>query len=1758
MRHLHASEVALANGLHPDHLNLSSRSCRLGLAAVGQLASPFQGAWVMANAIRDMHAAGIVTGPVKNPLEVLQEHARSLLQQRDQLLGVTQHTEPMQRLACAIDLWGHPEAAKRLQQMEFRSTGTESTSPSLQIAYVPKPVKTMPKVDTAQPTDMPTGEHPPMSFQAKPQWTPVPEGPSQVPPVEPQEDKIASPDSHQSKPWSTTQSPVGNLESDSVPVPPTWYHSQHQHAAYRRHTHQYQLTAHMTSASNETALATAKSFPIEPQLTTANSDSVSTGPSEPTASHVSPMKICTQPPAESDNNPHAANPPMFLQAMPQQFPTVAGPTQVSPEKHVEQAMQASVTTDAALASVQADRQQREAAAVECRISKATDQAYQQFQPLQTPATAEHCREEATKHCTASVTHQQQAQMSQQPIGNPPMCFQAMPQPTTVAVGPSLITPPARAQSPMKHISGAKVPPTKEQPDHHDSLQAPSQPPRSARPSCRPDILPLKTAKQAIPAIDDSASTQQITPDRGNQSSLMNFIPASSSGKHAGLNMENQPVLNGSGAKSAERAHPDQTELAFEAELRSKCQELESHFDQPDFRKGAVPGFSTKRKSDQDHTIDKRCKSENASMPHRPWDKPVIHHNCEHKPVGSDASYDRLNEAHHNTPVIPLHDDHQPGTEESNEVTRPDTTTEMNVTTMGIHDCQEPLPVERAEVFILTNGTIPQPVQVPFGHTAGQLVSAQAKLEGQEITDVAIFTTMDSPVPLSTIAVPGAIYAIHPVDRPRTLTCQAQHPVDQCRIPILKDDSRENLLWQQAGWVAVDEMKFYMQMAANSYPGHFQAPIVLPKTASAEQKAQCVVDLLTHAARINEAVYAPVLTEAHWFPIAAISHETGKFSFHAPPAEAARFREALFESLGDVGIEILPSPLPTLFAADCGFQTVGWMLSQACGDAQSHVVDDFQAAHWRHLFHRQLEAAGLHKVMHRHPLQVGGMSTATEKLTKLVIDHGVAQARSQECVDHIMNTLGHATIQKVLSSPNPWTDLKARTSMCKPPIRIVLVEELKSMLRRKMQTHDPVGRKASKVKHKQNAPDFRLKADQIEVPHGVFKQQDGIEIGQLQQSQIKSSSCGVLVTNIEEALPYFALQQPLSTEDIGLLVLDHQDSRLPPHHTIVKVPSICKATGEPLIATAALLQIGGKSVSRNMPAEAVHIQETPHVVIRIALYKDQLQVPWDTVCKGPVRQAMDMPGLRHLTQSDILDVWDRQFLSESMQKAEPANAALFLVNVRLAKEDITEILAQSGVAGCYFEPRTQDGRHPVASSQVIWLPKKSYAEAVICQQATKVPCQLVRSGNRYGIRVANEHAEQTHMTHRPEVVYLNGNAIMKFRVGPIPFGSSKQSIANLFRKWGWQARPLTPAGATRDKSGLQWIVQSTTNPDHWIYQTNTGDILITPEQSPSPVQPAKQAIIASDKTLQSLVRPDQQQLMSKQGDDPWLHQDPWKATSSTALIPQQLQTMETNMEKRLLQKLQEDDRMDVDTDKRVTELEVQVKEEDKKEENKTLAQRVAAKKETLDERVKVPGVQEVDISSDNMSISEGQSSSEDSMDCRDSRDKQKGRGQTSKLEFGPSKLEVVREETTKKAAAPKKAAEKKAATKKDAAEKKAATKKAAAKNASAASSSSSSSTAPAPNATTSLDQREPAAPQPLAQRGALKPEIAIDHHNVLEVHGQMYPASIRSLDMLRELGYKANMPEGQPYCHRYLSAAINRFLVDEKMLKKKQWQPKKET
>eukprot|EP00435_Cladocopium_sp_Y103_P009781 s4170_g2.t1 len=715
-----------------------------------------------------------------------------------------------------------------------------------------------------------------------------------------------------------------------------------------------------------------------------------------------------------------------------------------------------------------------------------------------------------------------------------------------------------------------------------------------------------------------------------------------------------------------------------------------------------------------------------------------------------------------------------------------------------------------EVFIISDDSLPRPFWVTSGSTMGQLAVAFGKYVQQTEpgTHVSVTTAVGSFLPLSSPVYAGAIVKIMKLDTEQKYQCKAHLPDVAQVVPSFGKCTREQMLWQQQGFVAIDEMDFYVR-SCEAYPIIIHEPLQLTdETDSRIQLCQFLLNMMRSAVQKGMPSAVPILYQGHWFPVGVSSTQT-RPTLLTTPMQAAALRQWLIEGFGSDQIDI-----------------------------------------------------------------------------------------------------------------QAWKDLKARASMCTPPIRIVHSDELQELIKQKVIDGKPVGRKQNKTKHKSTAPELRLKAEQISVPPSVFRQQNGEELTQIEMSQVGSTSKGIIIANITEAVPYFALRAPISSEGVGLLVLDHADPRIPDDATFIKVPALCNITKEPLITTAALIQLGQQQVMRNLPTECIEVHETPHVVVRAAIYRDQVPGSWEDFCKKPVRMMLDMKPFQDIPSQDILDIWDRQFLNEALRKEDPKTASIFMVNARIHKDHAANLVKQSGFQGCFFELRSKDGRRPHESQQVIWLPKQSFAEASVALQTNRSPCTLARSGNRYGLRVDHEHAESTHFQHRPEVIFLQGQ-LRKFKVGPLPFGSSKASIAALFRKWSWQARPLSPAGPARDKSGMTWIVQSAENPANWIYQVSHGDVLISPLEPESVQNPVQPAVIASDRTIQTLQKMDQPKAAAASSDstDPWQHYDPWKKQHPPELPPHQFAMLKSALEKQVIPKQRtEDDKMQTDVDHRVSELE----------------------------------------------------------------------------------------------------------------------------------------------------------------------------------------------------------------------------------------------
>ena len=294
-------------------------------------------------------------------------------------------------------------------------------------------------------------------------------------------------------------------------------------------------------------------------------------------------------------------------------------------------------------------------------------------------------------------------------------------------------------------------------------------------------------------------------------------------------------------------------------------------------------------------------------------------------------------------------------------------------------------------------------------------------------------------------------------------------------------------------------------------------------------------------------------------------------------------------------------------------------------------------------------------------------------------------------------------------------------------------------------------------------------------------------------------------NIQEALPpFFNIKEVISSEGIGLLVLDHTDPRLP-NHEIVRFPATCAGTQEPMLMTAALVQLGKKRVERQVPETKHRIEEVATVVIRASVYKDEyVASQWDAFCKSPVKHLFELEEFGG-GGSSIIDVWDRQYLTKAFKKCKPQVSEIFIVTVRMTDAEGTQVINSGGQKGVYYEPRSASGRETHGDFGVVWLPKKSHGEVWIAKTTSPRPTWLARNGDRYGLRTALTDIETIHRLHRPEIAYLNNMQVQQYRVGPLPFGTTRQSLQQAIKNWGWSGRPGQPQGQTPDHAGVVWSV-----------------------------------------------------------------------------------------------------------------------------------------------------------------------------------------------------------------------------------------------------------------------------------------------------------------------------------------------------------------
>ena len=536
--------------------------------------------------------------------------------------------------------------------------------------------------------------------------------------------------------------------------------------------------------------------------------------------------------------------------------------------------------------------------------------------------------------------------------------------------------------------------------------------------------------------------------------------------------------------------------------------------------------------------------------------------------------------------------------------------------------------------------------------------------------------------------------------------------------------------------------------------------------------------------------------------------------------------------------------------------------------------------WRGLFEHHLRTTGkAEATVIPAMMSFGGVTgnDVTALLAKLLQDHGVPADQAGDRAGTIIDKLGRTSVAKALRSSQAWRELKQLANQCSPKLQLVLASELQAVIADRTKTQTKFGSKQNKSKHPtQPRPPIQLAADDISIPDGIFQDADGKAIKQISINSIGPDTSGIVVAHAQQAVPYLKLSHPVSKQSLAMLVLESHDPMMHGLGEEIRFPARFERTSEPILLSAKLVQLGAVLVSRIAPEKSLRVDEVHTQVIRVVLFRDEVDKQWEALLERPVKHLVQVVGIlqpKSDGSSVIMDVWDRQWLNLKLERTKPSDANIFMASFRLECSDITSALKESGTNGCYVEPRSPDGRSPAQEFRVIWLNKMDKQSVMIASQSTEEWTCIVRSGSRFGLRVHASDAQAVHERHKPLTPFLQSDQVTTYHVGPIPHGSNRMALTKLFQSWSWQARPCQPKSRTPDGRGVVWECQAIAKPPFEVYQMEHSDVLITevPKKA-AKAMPKQPAIQASAKTMAVLTASDPRGA----DQDPWDIADPWSS------------------------------------------------------------------------------------------------------------------------------------------------------------------------------------------------------------------------------------------------------------------------------------------
>eukprot|EP00438_Fugacium_kawagutii_P027838 Skav201811 [mRNA] locus=scaffold1071:224590:229173:- [translate_table: standard] len=465
--------------------------------------------------------------------------------------------------------------------------------------------------------------------------------------------------------------------------------------------------------------------------------------------------------------------------------------------------------------------------------------------------------------------------------------------------------------------------------------------------------------------------------------------------------------------------------------------------------------------------------------------------------------------------------------------------------------------------------------------------------------------------------------------------------------------------------------------------------------------------------------------------------------------------------------------------------------------------------------RQCEHSVLHEATTLELLQEvsGGGNKAQLKtvqqtaLASALLDKGYPLSWVTKTVDRLVSKFSIQRIQATTAMPVGSQRTRAIEDMC-AEADITMPQPQVPQSRAKQ-----TGLPWSKAKkQKLNAQQFDVSTYSIVA--GFFTNTDDSEAPQIHE--MRPQSTGVCLMQQCQAQQWLQAESTISPDELAIVVPGRMEvpSQLTSIHLTVPCMNDAK---EMVLIQGTLIQMGAKTVKHKQGSQH-HLPASGHLISLTLHKEDWSEFEWNKALEQTnsfIRERLAQDDLDGQLQA----LWGKSLRCKGAP-CSPLQATTIQMHGTIEASKLPLLLKCSGFNRLFVVPKSPEGR--IANNyRIVWLQGDlTHATCVSAQLPDCLGLVRGKSDTNFGLRFGLDRfpAAWKHINPNVPVPAMSTGAQI-YKVEGLPFGCTKESLAQWLQHMTWDANPMRALGPNT------WLLKADDSPPQGIHMYNGSPVLI---------------------------------------------------------------------------------------------------------------------------------------------------------------------------------------------------------------------------------------------------------------------------------------------------------------------------------------------